>query len=82
MWEVPGNAGYVIGPKPDGCALFVPFRCSEAYKASEKWSQFKIEEMPEDEWYYKLFMLIPLCRGIKIIGRVKFRLYSLKMIST
>ena len=47
VWEVPGNAGYVIGPKPDGCTLFVPFGCSEAYKASEKWSQFKIEEMPE-----------------------------------
>ncbi|MDE6554193.1 MAG: leucine-rich repeat protein [Muribaculaceae bacterium] len=51
VWEVPGNAGYVIGPKPDGCTLFVPFGCSEAYKASEKWSQFEIEEMPEDKWW-------------------------------
>ncbi|MDE6551411.1 MAG: leucine-rich repeat protein [Muribaculaceae bacterium] len=51
VWEVPGNAGYVIGPKPDGCTLYVPFGCSEAYKASEKWNQFKIEEMPEDKWW-------------------------------
>ncbi len=51
VWEVPGNAGYVVGPRSDGCTLFVPFGCSEAYKASEKWSQFKIEEMPEDKWW-------------------------------
>ena len=51
VWEVPGNTGYVIGPKPDGCTLYVPFGCSESYKASEKWSKFKIEEMPEDRWW-------------------------------
>lgn len=51
VWEVPGNAGYVVGPKPDGCTLYVPFGCSDAYKASEKWSQFRIEEMPEDKWW-------------------------------
>ena len=51
VWDVPGNAGYVVGPKPDGCTLYVPFGCSEAYKASEKWSQFKIVEMPEDKWW-------------------------------
>lgn len=51
VWDVPGNAGYVVGPKPDGCTLYVPFGCSEAYKASEKWNQFKIEEMPEDKWW-------------------------------
>lgn len=51
VWDIPGNAGYVVGPKPDGCTLYVPFGCSEAYKASEKWSQFKIEEMPEDNWW-------------------------------
>ncbi len=51
VWDVPGNAGYVIGPKPDGCTLYVPFGCSEAYKASEKWGKFKIEEMPEDKWW-------------------------------
>lgn len=50
-WEVPGNTGYVIGPKPDGCTLYVPFGCSESYKASEKWGKFKIEEMPEDKWW-------------------------------
>lgn len=51
VWEVPGNAGYVVGPKPDGCTLYVPFGCSESYKASEKWGKFKIEEMPEDKWW-------------------------------
>lgn len=51
VWEVPGKAGYVVGPKPDGCTLYVPFGCSEAYKASEKWGQFKIEEMPADKWW-------------------------------
>lgn len=51
VWDVPGNAGYVVGPKPDGCTLYVPYGCSEAYKASEKWSKFKIEEMPEDDWW-------------------------------
>lgn len=51
VWDVPGNAGYVIGPKPNGCTLYVPFGCSEAYKASEKWGKFKIEEMPEDKWW-------------------------------
>ncbi len=51
VWEVPGNAGYVVGPRPDGCTLYVPFGCSESYKASEKWSKFKIEEMPEDKWW-------------------------------
>ena len=51
VWEVPGNAGYVIGPRPDGCTLYVPFGCSESYKASEKWGKFKIEEMPEDKWW-------------------------------
>ncbi len=51
VWEVPGNAGYVIGPNPDGCTLYVPFGCSESYKASKKWSKFKIEEMPEDKWW-------------------------------
>lgn len=51
VWEVPGNAGYVIGPKPDGCTLYVPFGSSESYKASEKWSKFTIEEMPDDKWW-------------------------------
>ena len=51
VWEVPGNAGYVVGPKPDGCTLYVPYGCSEAYKASEKWRKFKIEEMPEENWW-------------------------------
>lgn len=51
VWEVPGNAGYVVGPKPDRCTLYVPFGCSESYKASEKWGKFKIEEMPEDKWW-------------------------------
>jgi len=51
VWEVPGNAGYVLGPKPDGCTLYVPYGCSKAYKASEKWGKFKIEEMPEDNWW-------------------------------
>ena len=51
VWEVPGNAGYVLGPKPDGCTLYVPFGCSESYKVSEKWGKFKIEEMPEDKWW-------------------------------
>ena len=51
VWEVPGNAGYVVGPLPDGCTLYVPFGCAETYKASEKWSKFKIEEMPEDKWW-------------------------------
>ncbi len=51
VWEVPGNAGYVVGPKPDGCTLYVPYGCSEAYKASEKWGKFKIEEMPEENWW-------------------------------
>lgn len=51
VWEVPGNAGYVVGPKPDGCTLYVPFGSSESYKASDKWGQFKIEEMPEDKWW-------------------------------
>ena len=64
---MPGNAGYVIGPKPDGCTLFVPFGCSEAYKASEKWSQFKIEEMPEYVlWHtYQLFYELLLKEGQK-----------------
>lgn len=51
VWEVPGNAGYVVGPKPDGCTLYVPFGCSQSYKTSEKWGKFKIEEMPEDKWW-------------------------------
>ncbi len=51
VWDVPGNAGYVLGPKPDGCTLYVPYGCSEAYKASEKWGKFKIEEMPEENWW-------------------------------
>ena len=51
VWDVPGNAGYVVGPQSDGCTLYVPFGCSEAYKASKKWGQFKIEEMPEDKWW-------------------------------
>lgn len=51
VWEVPGNAGYVVGPKPDGCILYVPSGCSGAYKASEKWGQFRIEEMPEEKWW-------------------------------
>lgn len=51
VWEVSGNAGYVVGPKPDGCTLYVPFGCSNAYKESEKWGKFKIEEMPEDKWW-------------------------------
>lgn len=51
VWEVPGNAGYVAGPLPDGCILYVPFGCAQAYKASEKWGKFKIEEMPEDKWW-------------------------------
>ncbi len=51
VWEIPGNAGYVLGPKPDGCTLYVPYGCSEAYKASEKWGKFKIVEMPEDKWW-------------------------------
>ncbi len=51
VWEIPGNAGYVVGPKPDGCTLYVPYGCSEAYKTSEKWGKFKIEEMPEDKWW-------------------------------
>jgi len=51
VWEVPGNAGYVLGPKPDGCTLYVPYGCSEAYKTSEKWGKFKIEEMPEENWW-------------------------------
>ena len=51
VWEVPGNAGYVVGPLPEGCTLYVPFGCSEAYKVSEKWGKFKIEEMPEDKWW-------------------------------
>jgi hypothetical protein len=51
VWEVPGNAGYVVGPKPDGCTLYVPYGCSEAYKESEKWGKFKIEEMPEENWW-------------------------------
>lgn len=45
------SAGYVLGPKPDGCTLYVPFGCSESYKVSEKWGKFKIEEMPEDKWW-------------------------------
>lgn len=51
IWEIPGNAGYVVGPKPDDCTLYVPYGCSEAYKASEKWGKFKIEEMPEENWW-------------------------------
>lgn len=52
VWiEMSGNVRYVVGPRPDGCTLYVPFGCSEAYKASEKWSKFKIEEMPEDKWW-------------------------------
>lgn len=51
VWEIPGNAGYVVGPIPDGCTLYVPYGCSEAYKASEKWGKFKIEEMPEENWW-------------------------------
>ena len=51
VWEVSGNAGYVVGPLPEGCTLYVPFGSSEAYKSSEKWSKFKIEEMPEDKWW-------------------------------
>lgn len=50
-WEVSGNAGYVLGPKSEGCTLYVPYGCSEAYKESEKWSKFKIEEMPEEGWW-------------------------------
>ena len=51
IWDVPGNAGYVVGPLPEGCTLFVPFGCSDAYKSSEKWGKFRIEEMPEDKWW-------------------------------
>lgn len=51
VWDVPGNAGYVVAPLPDGCTLYVPFGCSEFYKVSEKWGKFKIEEMPEDRWW-------------------------------
>ena len=50
VWDVPRNAGYVVGPHPEECTLFVPFSFSEAYKISEKWGKFKIEEMPEDKW--------------------------------
>ena len=77
VWDVPGNAGYVVGPLPDGCTLYVPFGCSETYKASEKWGKFKIEEMPEDKWWemipYERIYLIDYQIPISLKGTYRYK---------